>query len=155
MFEDYPTKQEATRTAKEYAEPLNKLINPSDIQGGVNSWHDINTDRLNQEVWESVMVMRSEHRQVRNMIQDRAFRIWTDSLIRVNNDALSEDVSDKELIFTYGIWPYKMDKWDCYEICHTVFEEPNVRIPHGYIREAEEEVQSGLFDGTYPTMLDP
>jgi len=150
MFEDYPTKQEATRTAKEYAEPLNKLINPSDIQGGVNSWHDIDTDRLNQEVWESVMIMRSEHRQVRNMIQDRAFRIWTDSLTRVSNDALSEDVSDKELIFTYGIWPYKMDKWDCYEICHTVFEEPNVRIPQWAYDDAEEEITNGLYEGTMP-----
>jgi len=150
MFEDYPTKQEATSMAKEYAEPLNNLIDPSDIQGGVTSWDDINTDRLNQEVYESVSVMRSEHRQVRNMIQDRAFRIWTDSLTRVSNDALSADVSDKELIFTYGVWPYKMNKWECYEICHTVFEDPNVRIPQGYIREAEEEIMDGLHKGTMP-----
>jgi len=150
MFEDYPTKQEATSMAKEYAEPLNNLIDPSDVQGNANSWDDINTDRLNQEVWESVSIIRSEHRTVRNMIQDRAFRIWTDSLTRVSNDALSADVSDKELIFTYGVWPYKMDKWDCYEICHTVFEDPNVRIPQGYIREAEEEIMDGLYEGTMP-----
>ena len=150
MFEDYPTKQEATSMAKEYAEPLNKLINPSDVQGGVNSWHDINTDTLNQEVWESVSIMRSEHREVRNMIQDRAFRIWTDSLTRVSNDALADNVSNEELIFTYGVWPYKMDKWEAYEICHTVFEKPNVRIPQGYIREAEEEIMDGLYEGTMP-----
>lgn len=150
MFEDYPTKQEATSMAKEYAEPLNKLIDPNDIQGGVTSWDDINTDRLNQEVWESVSVMRSEHRQVRNMIQDRAFRIWTDSLTRVSNDALSADVSDKELIFTYGVWPYKMNKWECYEICHTVFEDPNVRIPQWAYDDAEEEITNGLYEGTMP-----
>jgi hypothetical protein len=150
MFEDYPTKQEATRTAKEYAEPLNKLINPSDIQEDVTSWNDINTDRLNQEVYSSVSVMRSEHRQVRNMIQDRAFRIWTDSLTRVSDDALSADVSDEELIFTYGIWPYKMDKWECYEICHTVFENPSVRIPQWAYDDAEEEITDGLYEGTVP-----
>jgi len=150
MFEDYPTKQEAIRTAKEYAEPLNKLINPSDVQGDVNSWDDINTDRLNEEVWESVSVMRSEHRKVRNMIEDRAFRIWTDSLTRVSNDALSEDVSKEELIFTYGVWPYKMDKWDCYKICHTVFEDPNIRIPQWAYDEAQEDITDGLYKGTMP-----
>jgi len=154
MFEDYPTKQDATRTAKEYAEPLDRLISPSDIDENADAWSDIDRDMLNQEIWESVMIMRSEHREVGNMIQDRAFRIWTDSLTRVANGALSENVSNEDLVFTYGIWPYKMDKWECHEICHRVFEEPNMRIPNGCIREAEEEIQGALFDGTMPTTME-
>jgi len=154
MFEDYPTKQDAKRIATEYAKPLDRLISPSDVDENADTWGDIDRDRVESEIWESVMIMRSEHREVRGMVQERAFRIWTDSLTRVTNEALSENVSNEDLVFTYGIWPYKMDKWECYETCHRVFEEPNMRIPQWAYNEAEEEIQGALFDGTMPTTIE-
>jgi len=154
MFEEYPTKQDATRTATEYAEPLDRLISPSDVDENADTWSDIDRDRVESEIWESVMLMRSEHREVGRMVQDRAFRIWTDSLTRVSNEALSENVSKEDLIFVYAVWPYEMDKWECHEICHRVFEEPNMRIPQWAYNKAEEDVTEGLFDGTMPTTIE-
>jgi len=154
MFEEYPTKQDAKRIAKEYAEPLDRLISPSDVDENADTWSDIDRDKLNQEIWESVMLMRSEHREVRNMIQERAFRIWTDSLTRVNNEILSEKVSNEDSVFIYGVWPYEINKWECREICNRVFEDPNISISQWAYNEAEEEIEGALFDGTMPTTIE-
>lgn len=150
MMEDYPTKSEAEDQAREYATPLDQLIRPSDVQDNAEQWSDIDDDRLNAECAESAEVIAMEHRKIRNLIQDRAFRIWTDGFRRVSESALAEDVPPVELIHVYNIWPNDMDKWDVYEEAHKVFESRNYRIPHDCYDEAREEVISGLVEGTRP-----
>jgi len=151
-FQDYPTKAEAEQQAKEYATPLNKLIRPSDVQDNADSWADIDDDRLNAECAESAGVITSEHREIRNLIQDRAFRIWTDGFNRVSESALAEDVPLCELIHVYNVWPNHVDKWGAFEEASRVFEDTNYRIPNDCMNQAREEVIGGLIEGTKPTV---
>ena len=150
MFNNYPTKADAKEQAEDYAEPLDALISPSDVSDGAEAWSDIDTDVLKQEVWESVSVIRSEHDTIRHLIKDHAFRLWTRDLSRQPREVLDSGVSDEDLIHEHSIWPYDMNKWDCYEICHQVYETPDREIPQGYIDDAEVPVYEGLFDGTMP-----
>jgi len=150
MFTDYPSKKQAEEQAEEYAEPLDRLINPDDIDADADTWSDIDRDLLEQEVWESTSIIRTEHSAMRHLIQDHAFRLWTESLIRQPRDVIDDDISDEELIHEYSVWPYDMDKWECYEIAHRVFETPDREIHPEYIDEAEEAVLSGLFYGSMP-----
>ena len=122
MFEDYPTKSEAEQEAEEYATPLDQLINPSDVKDDAEQWSDIDDERIRSECAESAEVVATKHDYVRALIQDRAFRIWTDGFKRVSESALAEDVPLVELIHVYNVWPNHIDKWDAYEEAHRVFE---------------------------------
>lgn len=151
-FEEYPTKAEAEQQAKEYATPLNKLIRPSDVQDDAESWNGIDSGLLDMECWEAAGVIATEHREIRNLIQERAFRIWTDGFKRVSESALAEDVPLVELIHVYNVWPNHVNKWDAYEEAHRVFESPNYRIPNDCYNQARGEVISGLMEGTKPDL---
>jgi len=150
MIDRYPTKTEAREQAEDYATPLNKLINPSDVDDGANQWSDIDPDTIRRECHTSAGVVATEHDEMRNLIKDRAFRIWTDGFRRVSDGALAEDVPLVELIHVYNLWPNHVDKWDAYEEAHKVFENPNYRIPNDCYDEARDEVITGLMEGTRP-----
>jgi hypothetical protein len=149
MIEDYPTTSEARNQAEEYATPLDQLINPSDVVEEADGWADIDDDVIRRECAESAEVVASEHREIRNLIQDTAFRLWIEGLRRVSRDALG-DAPDIELIHVFNIWPNDMDKWEMHEMAHKVYEDPNFRIPNGRYQEARGEVIAGLIEGTKP-----
>jgi hypothetical protein len=148
-FGDYPTKADAQEQAREYATPLNRLINPSDVQDNAEQWADIDDDLLNSECWESAGVITSEHDEMRNLIQDTAFRLWCEDMRRLPRDVLG-DAPDRELVMVYQIQPHDMSNAELHGIAHAVFEERNTRIPRGYVEEAREYVEAGLYDGTMP-----
>ena len=150
MFEDYPTKSEARDQAEEYATPLDQLINPRDVQDDAESWNDIDSDLLDMECWEAAGVIATEHDEIRNLIQDTAFRLWIEGFNRVSESALAEDVPLVELIHVYGIWPNHVDKWEMLEVAEKVFESPNYRIPPDIYHDAREYVERGLMVGTLP-----
>ena len=154
MFEDYPTASEAERRAEEYATPLDALIRPDDVDPGAETWGEIDRDLLHEEVWEAVSVTRSEHGEMRHLIRDHAFRLWTDDLVRQPRGVLDDSVSDEDLIHEFGIWPFDMNKWDCYEIAHQVYETPDREIHPSYIEEAEEPVIAGLRAGMMPESVE-
>jgi hypothetical protein len=149
MIDSYPTTSEAREQAEEYATPLNKLINPNDVQGGAEQWTDIDAEDIRFECAESAEVVATEHDEMRNLIQDTAFRLWVDGFRRVSRDVLG-DAPDSELIHVFNIWPNEMDKWEMYEIAHKVYEDPNFRIPNDCYDEAREAVITGLVEGTKP-----
>jgi hypothetical protein len=151
MIEDYPTTSEAREQAEEYATPLDQLINPSDVQDDAEQWTDIDADTIRFECAESAGIIASEHREMRNLIQDAAFRLWADSMKRVSRDVLG-DAANTELVRVYGIQPNDMSNAELYEIMHVVFEESNARIPNGFVEEARAEVEAGLIEGTKPDL---
>lgn len=149
-FQDYPTKTEAEDQAREYATPLDQLINPDDVDDDADSWADIDDERIRSECAQSAEVVATEHREIRNLIQDRAFRIWTDGFRRVSENALAEDVPLCELIHVFNLWPNHVDRWDAYEEASRVFDDPNCRIPNDCMQQARGEVIGGLMEGTLP-----
>lgn len=150
MFEDYPTLHDAEKQAEEYATPLNELINPSDVVEDAEEWSDIPDERIRRECAESARIVATEHNEMKNLIQDAAFRYWTDGFKRVSESALAEDVPLVELIHVYNIWPNHVDKWEAYECAHKVFDELNYRIPNDCMSEARERVEAGLMEGSKP-----
>lgn len=153
-FTDYPTRKDAENEATEYADPLDRLIDPVDVDDDADTWSEIDPDTLREEISRSVSIIRAEHQQIRGLIQDHAFKLWTDNLVRQPRDVLDDDISDTDLIHEYGIWPYDMDMYECYEICHEVYETPGRNIPQGFIDEAETTVMDGLFDGSIPSSIE-
>lgn len=153
MFGDYPTKTDAIEQAKDHATPLNNLINPSDVQEQVDSWDLFRPDdeSIRRECAQCAEVIATEHDEMRNLIQDTAFRLWIDGFRRVSRDVLG-DAPDIELIHVYNIWPNDMDKWEMYEIAHKVYEDPKFTIPNDCYQEAREEVIAGLMEGTKPDL---
>jgi len=149
MIDRYPTKTETRKRAKEYATSLNKLINPDDVQDDADSWAEVDNQEIERECAESAGIITSEHDEMRHLIKDTAFRLWMESMRRVSRDVLG-DAPDRELVRVYGIQPNDMDKYELHDICHAVYEEPNARIPYGYVDEAREVVEDGLMEGTKP-----
>ena len=149
MFEDYPTKSEAEDQAREYATPLNNLITPQEVDPDAQLWSDVDPDKIERECSECASIITSEHREMQNLIQDLAFRLWTDDFQRQPREILA-DAPDVELIHVYQIWPNDMDKWEFYELAHKVYEDPNTRIPDGYYSDAMRVVERGLMEGTKP-----
>jgi len=150
MFDSYPSHQDAIQQAKDHAIPLNNLITPQEVDPDAQVWSDIDDDVIRRECAESAEIIATEHRTIRNLIQDRAFRIWLSGLKRVNDDALAEDVPLVELIHVYNLWPFSTDKWEVLEVAEKVFEDPNFRIPNDCMQQAREEVIAGLMEGTQP-----
>jgi hypothetical protein len=151
MFEDYPTKAEAEEEAQEYATPLDQLIGHSDVAEGTSSWEEVPNKFIRDEAYKSAQIIATEHDEMRNLIKDRAFRIWTDGFRRVSRDVLG-DASDTELIHVFNIWPNDLRRDEMYSIAHKVFEDPNFRIPNDCYDEAREEVITGLIEGTKPDL---
>lgn len=153
MFENYPSRQDAIEQAKDHATPLNKLINPSDVNPKADSWDIFRSEdeAIRSECTQCAEVIATEHDEMRNLIQDTAFRLWIDGFRRVSRDVLG-DAPDTELIHVYNIWPNDMDKWEMYEIAHKVYENPNFRIPNDCYDEAREAVITGLVEGTKPDL---
>ena len=149
MFEDYPTKSEAEDQAREYATPLNNPINADDVDSDADSWEDVDDDVIERECCDCAQVVVGEHDEMRNLVQDLAFRLWTDDFQRQPREILA-DAPDVELIHIYQIWPNDMNKWEFFEEAHTVFEDPNTRIPDGYYSDAMRVVERGLMEGTKP-----
>jgi len=152
MIEDYPTKADAQEQAREYATPLDQLIGHSDVAEGTSSWEEVPDNFIRDEAYRSAQVIATEHDEMRGLIKDRAFRIWTDGFKRVSESALAEDVPLSELIHVYNLWPNHVDKWEAYEEAHRVFEEPNTRIPNDCMQQAREEVTAALMEGTKPEL---
>jgi hypothetical protein len=150
MFDSYPSRQDAIQQAQDHATPLNNLITPQEVDPEAQVWADVDDDDIRRECAESAEIIATEHRTIRNLIQDRAFRIWLDALKRVNDDALAEDVPLTELIHVYNLWPFTVDKWEVLEEAEKVFSDPNYKIPNDCYDEAREAVIRGLMEGTKP-----
>jgi len=149
MFDQYPTKTEAEQQAKDHATPLNNLITPQEVDPEAQLWSDIDDDDIRRECAESAEIIATEHRTIRNLIQDRAFRIWIDGFRRVSRDVLG-NAPDIELIHVYNVWPNDMRRDEMHSIAHKVYEDPNFRIPNDCYDEARDEVITGLMEGTRP-----
>jgi hypothetical protein len=149
MFDQYPSHHDAIEEAKNHATPLNNLITPQEVDPDAQVWADVDDDKIPAECTKSAGVILNEHRAMRNLVKDRAFRIWIEGFRRVSRDVLG-DAPDSELIHVYNIWPNDMNREGMHEIAHRVFEDPNCRMPLDCHEEARAEIQEGLIEGTKP-----
>lgn len=149
MIEDYPTASDARNDARQYATPLDQLINADDVDPNADSWEEVDPETLERELWETTEILISQHDEPKWLVKDHAFRLWYDGMRRLPRDVLA-DVSDHELVHVYNVQPNDMDKYEWFDIAHRVFEDPNVRIPRDCIEKAREVVQRGLFEGSKP-----
>jgi len=156
MIDRYPTKTEAEQQARQTAESLDRLINPDDVQDDADSWAEVDDEAIERECAESASIMADQRGSygVRGLIQDRAFRIWTDSMRRIVDrdmcEHLRDEYGDETLLFEHQIWLGDLRKEDAYEICHQVFQSPDYRIPQWAYDQAREEVTEAVFDATMP-----
>ena len=151
MFDTYPTKTEARRKAAEYTTPLNRLIDADDVCPTADDWSDVPQDKVREEAFTSAEIIADEHREMRALVDELAFRLWFDSLSRVSEDALSDDVSDWEMVSEHRVWPNQWDKAKLHEVMHEVFENPRKRaVLSWYRQDAASVVRGGLCDGSMP-----
>ena len=141
------TKFEARDKACEDAMSLNELIDPSDVDPNAERWKDIDPDKLDMEIHESISVIRSENQNPFNWIAyDLAIGLWRDSMPRVSMGDMAFETEEKAV--REGYWPNRMDKWEAREILESYSNE--YEYFHEFLDEAWEYVSEGIYQGMHP-----
>jgi len=135
------TDTDAKQAAAEQAEPINMLINVSDIDESADSWDDISDEQIRQEITQSLDVISSE-RQYEGLIRDLAVTMWRSDPPRAPMGALVFET--ERAAVENGYWPNSMNKWEVEEI---LFE---LDIPTDVYNEAWEVVSMGVSDKMNP-----
>jgi len=141
------TKFEARDKAHENAMSLNELIDPSDVDPNAEKWEDIDPDKLDMEIHESISVIRSENQSPYDRLAyDLAIGLWRDSMPRVPMGDMAFETEEKAV--RKGYWPNKMDKWTCREILEDYSNE--YEYFYEFLDEAWEYVSEGIYQGMHP-----
>jgi len=137
----FMSRQEARNEAAENAESLNRLINPSDVIDGADSWSDVPDETIERECHTSAEIMMSEKQMpFARTAHELAVSLHMEGLPRVAMEELVHETHVRAL--KAGVWPNECDKYEAREI----IEEYNV-IHHTAISDAAMEVQSGIVAG--------
>jgi hypothetical protein len=109
------TAAEAVRDAVRHR--LDDLINPSDVVDGADTWAEVPHERVVDECSQSADIILNERQNpsIMQTIDDLTASFVMDSLRRVPREAL-DIPNDRETIRSYRLWPYNMDKWECWEV---------------------------------------
>jgi len=109
------TAREAVREAVRYR--LDDLIGPSDVIDGADTWGEVPHETVVDECSQSADIILNERQNssIMRTIDELTASFVMDSMRRVPRDAL-DIPNDRETVRSYRIWPYDMDKWECWEV---------------------------------------
>lgn len=144
------TKNEAQKRAKEYATPISDLVNPSDIDGGVERWESVKDEKLERELHKSVDIILSEityHNKLRDIIYTRAITIHKEETMRVPKEDMA--MKDDKMLLSQMYWPYKMTNMECIATLQEIY--PTLKdVPTQDYQEARNEISKALTEGMKP-----
>lgn len=141
-------KTDAKREAYKKAYPLHHLIRAEDVRDDAESWAEIRDEDIEEEVNESLSVMRSEG-QYYYLQKPLAVRLKADDMMRIRMDDLVFD--DRHEAVKNGYWPHKMTRQ---QVFSHLFED-DVTIESGYYDDAWEVISQGIADKMNPRKEEP
>jgi hypothetical protein len=136
--------------SQEYATPLNRLIDPSDVSNQASEWSDIDGDVLDEEIQHSVSIILQEtrwHSKIGALLYDYALIQVKDDLMRAPIEDLS--FTSRKRAVKEGYWPYDMCEGRAMEILTQTYESIG-EIPPCYVTHAREAISEGLHKGMTP-----
>jgi len=149
------TRTEAREKAREAATPLNKPIQPSDIDDSANSWDDIEMETLENECVRSAeIILAEEQMPFAGICHDLAMTSWTESMPRISMSHL--DYEDMETaVVEANVWPNEMNKWEIREILEENYRSNDDMsvIYHECYNDAYDVVLDGIVDGMQSNMV--